>query len=569
METNRSINLSSVLAVVGFALVFALCLGLIFILPHWLNDEATSKATSWSMGYSSTRSDTGTDSYAISSTPWDMWAVYRAQHDKVQELIQERDYDAALVEAKSFYNVAALVKTKDAMKLVAKALGRARGAATAGEFAKEQTSITVPCPISTDEKHGSKLLQDIWVDPSTYDKTISQLLNRTDDIDSILGCANLSLLADRPHEAQEYFEYALQLAVRGKNGKSGRESRALEGIARAIRDEDGSAIRADAFILSMKEESIFVKNVPGETVMARAHSAAAALSPSGIFANNVVLNSYESPEDPSVKALADTELVTWLEKWQRNSNPKLSKDDRIELQSFLKRTPLSCLALIGIGRAISLQSTDDWTPAAFYAAAASRADKELAHPSAGDRQALAILVGLNSAKITLWKVVDGGDRSFVDSFFALNSDLIHWIPDTNASLRDAKAHGYVGAAECLWVMGQNAEALAAAQSINTSSMDDEEKRAVAWIRGLALYTNGLFAPAADQFRIVTMDPEFKYTENAWCLLAISLARSQKLDEADTAVQEWIRRYHPPAEKAARLLGQVGIINRAVKTSKYE
>ena len=147
--------------------------------------------------------------------------------------------------------------------------------------------------------------------------------------------------------------------------------------------------------------------------------------------------------------------------------------------------------------------------------------------------------------------MDNGDRNFVDALYVLNSDLVHWISDDDPSLRDAKAHGFVAEAECLWVMGKTNEALSAAQSINTASMNDEEKRAIAWIRGLTLYSTAQFSAAADQFQIVANYPEFKYGENASCLLAVSLARSQKLDEANIAFDEWVRRYHPNVKNACK------------------
>ena len=200
----------------------------------------------------------------------------------------------------------------------------------------------------------------------------------------MIGCGNLLLLADRPRDAQEYFEFALQLAVRGKAGKPVKVRHALEGIARAIRDEDESAISADAFVLSVKSDVPVPPNTPDSSIMARVHAAAAGLAPSGIFASSPELASCESPEDPSAKASGDARLVAWLKAWQRTRfREDISKDRRSELRQLLNDTRLSCMTLVGIGRAISMQSDDDWTAAAFYASAALQGDKELRSFPAG------------------------------------------------------------------------------------------------------------------------------------------------------------------------------------------
>jgi tetratricopeptide (TPR) repeat protein len=501
-------------------------------------------------------------------------------------------YEMALSEAKSLYNVSALAKTSDAVKLMASVLAKARGYAIADQFRREQSSNKLSHLGLGATGPGGGILRTIAVDSSIYEKAIQQRQDKTDNLDSVIGCGNLLLLADRPRDAQECFEFALQLAARGKDGKLAKMRIAIEGIARAIRDEDGSALRADAFVMSMKGKgstSLFpvvsskfpdaldpalmghapvLPNMPDSSISARAHAAAAAVVPSGIFNGDLELRNCESPEDPSVKASGDARLSAWLGEWQsttfRSDN---LKERRSELQQLLKDTPLSCLTLVGIARAISLQSNDDWTAAAFYAAAAWRGDKELRSYPAGSREARPILVALNSAKPTLWTVVDGGDRNFVDALYVLNSDLVQWISDNESSLRDAKAHGLVGAAECLWVWGKYDEALLAAQSIDTASMNDSEKRAVAWILGLALYSTDHFSDAATQFRVVASDQEFKYAESASSLLAVSLARSQRPQEANLAFDQWVRLYHPKIENAARVLDLMGMANAIGQAGK--
>ena len=58
---------------------------------------------------------------------------------KVRDLIAQGHYETALAEAKSYYDVAELVKTKAAIKVMTTALVKARGRAIANQFRREQS----------------------------------------------------------------------------------------------------------------------------------------------------------------------------------------------------------------------------------------------------------------------------------------------------------------------------------------------------------------------------------------------------------------------------------------------
>jgi tetratricopeptide (TPR) repeat protein len=524
-----------------------------------VNSQANSYSSATASSRSPDREAIAIDYLSPLSTPWELSKLCAFQGAKVKTLTAEGHYERALAAAKSYYNVVDLAKTKSAINVMTTALARARGKALAIEFEQSQIPNIRGGQKLNRSPRQADILRTIAVDSSCYEPAIQELRDKTDDIEAMIGCGNLLLLADRPQEAQQYFEFALQLAARGTAGKPVKARHALEGIARAIRVEDGSSRRADALVLSLSRPIPVRFNIPDSSIMARVHVAAARVVTSGIFDHDLTLVSCESPEDPAVKACGDARLANWLNRWRQTKfNTRIPKDRQDQVQQLLEDTPLSCLTLISIGRAISMQSIDDWTAAAFYASAAKQGDKELRAFPPGAPQARPILVALNSAKPTLWAIVDDGDRNFVNALYILNSDLIHWVSDDDSSLRDAKAHGFVGAAECLWVMGKNDEALSAAQSIDTSSMNDEEKRAVAWIRGLTLYSAEQFSAAADQFRIVASYPDSKYTENASSLLAVSLARSQNIREANTAFDDWVRRYHPKVQNAAQVLDRMGM-----------
>jgi tetratricopeptide (TPR) repeat protein len=471
-------------------------------------------------------------------------------------------YESALAAAKSYYNAADLAKTKDAVKLMTVVLAKTRGEKTAEAFREGQLADRLTFPNSVAPAGGERVLRTIRIDPAVYDEPIKELRDKTQSSMSQIQCGNLLLSADRPVEARTCFELALQLAARWKNGNTREALLALDGIARSIRDEDGSALRADAFVLSMRARAILPTTAPSSSVMAMpdpVRAAAAELAPSGIYLGIHDLASYQSPEDPYAKAADDPSLARWLMEWQRTKGDGATLSDRrAELQQILKKTPLPCLALVGIGRVISVQTKDDWTEAAFYTAAIAHADKELAGFPVGANEARPIIDALNSIRSRLWAIVDGGDRTLVDSLYALNCDLVRWIPVNDGGLREARVHGFIGGAECLWAMGKIDDAVSAAESIDTTSMTPEEKRGVAWIRGLAFFSKGRFADAAVQFQAVTNDPNYKYAENASRFLIVSLARSARTDEANARFDDWVRRYHPNVEQAASVLGRMGI-----------
>jgi hypothetical protein len=238
-------------------------------------------------------------------------------------------------------------------------------------------------------------------------------------------------------------------------------------------------------------------------------------------------------------------------------------DRRAQLLQLLGKTRLSCLSLISIGRAISFQSMDDWTEAAFYATAALHGHRELAGYPDGANESRPIIDALNSVQSRLWKIIDGGDLTFVDALYSLNCDLVRWIPADDSDLQDARAYGLIGRAECLWAMGKNDDAVSAAESIDTASMSAQEKQAAAWIYGLTLFSKDRFSEAINQFQVIATDPSYKYSEDAYRFLIVSLARCARTDEANGRLDDWIRRYHPNSQQVKSVLARMGIAPAAL------
>jgi tetratricopeptide (TPR) repeat protein len=364
------------------------------------------------------------------------------------------------------------------------------------------------------------------------------------------------------------FELALQLVAKSNNAKTSaavrtqEAQRALDGVARTIRDENDFALPADAFVLTMRTRAIAQARGGGNRAIVMTDpvcEAAAELAPSGMLNGSLSLASLQSPEDPYIKAANDPSLSAWLNEWQRSRiDVAMLPDRRPQLLQLLGKTRLSCLTLISIGRAISFQSMDDWTEAAFYATAALHGHGELAGYPDGANESRPIIDAFDSVQSRLWKVIDGGDLTFIDALYSLNCDLVRWIPANDGDLQDARAYGLIGRAECLWAMGKNDDAISAAESIDVTSMSIQEKQAAAWIYGLTLFSKDRFSEAIDQFQVVAADPSYKYCEDAYRFLIVSLARSARTDEANYRLDEWIRRYHPNSQQVKSVLARMEI-----------
>jgi tetratricopeptide (TPR) repeat protein len=589
----------------------SLLLGVICLCGHQLHTLSVSgpaSANASSRGLS-TSDDQSTElpkstSKKLASKYADLDRIESQLQSKVNQLMAEGDYEAALANAKSYYNVVELNNTESAIRLVTAVLAKARNPKIADAFSNAQL-IDIGA-LETDDAGGKNILKTIRIDSTVYEQAIEDLRDKSENTSDQIACGNLLLLTDRPVEAQMCFELALQLVIKNnKDGSPGAQrvneaARALDGIARAIRDEDESALRADAFVLIIRARSNAQEFGPSSTPMEipdPIREAAADLTASGIFkddprfaslqlgdnpyaqsatdaslgssqssdgssteeASDATPPSLPSPEDPYIKAANDPSLAAWLREWQRNKvDVALLPDRRAELQQILAKTRLSCLTLIGIGRAISFQSTDIWTESAFYAAAIERGNSELASYSVGAKETRPIIDAFYTIKTRLWKMVDGGDNTFIDALYTLNCDLIHWIPAHDKKLRDARIHGFIGRAECLWAMGKIDDAVSAAESIDTSSLTANEKLSLAWIRGLSLFSKDRFSEAISQFRPVAANPKFIYSQQAYPFLIVSLARSARTDEANSLLDEWIRRYHPNSKQVASVLARMGV-----------
>jgi tetratricopeptide (TPR) repeat protein len=489
------------------------------------------------------------DPTPISRKPSSVSVVEYRTRDAAKHLLAKHQYEAALSAAKAFYNVAELSKTRDAVSLLASALAKARGTAIANQFRQEQLNSTAG-GLNHRSEDVRNILSTIRVPTGEYEPMIQRLQKEPEDFESMIACGNLLLLTDRIAEAKTSFEFALQDANEEKEEKPERTAVALEGLARAIRDESLSAQQADSFIFSLRQKA----TGSGDGSAERVRAAAIKLATSGVPMSALVCSS----EDPQVKAVKDPALARWLARWQATFySDKFVADNQADILNLLDRTRLTCLDLAAIGRVVSFRSSNDWVVSAFYASAAMRASHELSDFPNDVTERREILVSLVLAKPILWRTVDNGDRHFVNALYILNRELADQIPADDAKLSNAKIHGSIGAAECLWLWGKDDDALKTLKSIEAIQLTAEQIRAAAWIRGLIKLSEHRYAEAGPAFKIVTSCPKYTYTEDAYRWLAVCLARCGKAVEADRAFDDWVRNYHPDVQTAAHVLELMG------------
>jgi hypothetical protein len=248
-------------------------------------------------------------------------------------------------------------------------------------------------------------------------------------------------------------------------------------------------------------------------------------------------------------ASADPHLAGWLAQRKQNAaaGNAVSLAELSQLQSILKESNLTPVKLIELGKSVTLYS-DDVTTAMFYAEAIERGHYYLPSFDLGGDEAAAKLMlrALNSTKPLLWKVVDSGDRRFIPALTTLNADLVKYIApgESDSYLKNARAHGFIGSAECLYLTGTPEAAAAAALAIDTTGMNQEQRTGVAWIRAMALVQAHREAEAIADLRFVlnSSDTPKDRRPQGCRLLFNALCHLHRGSEAQAVFDEYRQHY---------------------------
>ena len=139
----------------------------------------------------------------------------------------------------SYYNASPLVDTPTAVELLTEVLARSSGQGTA--------QVTD----STRKVRFADVLKSIKVDTTNYDHAIAMTrAGGHSDFGNLMSQGNLLLMADEPAQAQDTFVKACG-AAKGE----WQLPQAIDGIARSLRDEDGSLSLAEQFLHQLDAES--------------------------------------------------------------------------------------------------------------------------------------------------------------------------------------------------------------------------------------------------------------------------------------------------------------------------
>jgi tetratricopeptide (TPR) repeat protein len=173
---------------------------------------------------------------------------------RVEALLAAGKYEEALVAAKAYYNVATLAETERAINLFAQALAHTRGKddpEIVRRFKQQQIDdaeapTTAPADEST-QTSSDNILSTIALDPAPYEQRLAAYQHTRQNYNALWAQGNLLLVSGKPSQARECFEKAFDVTPPNK------WPAAIENIARAIRAEDSSVGRANAYILALRQ----------------------------------------------------------------------------------------------------------------------------------------------------------------------------------------------------------------------------------------------------------------------------------------------------------------------------
>jgi len=183
----------------------------------------------------------------INAHPTDLRLIELCQQARIRAKLMQNKPQEALPLAKGFYNVCAMPDTSKAIEIIAECLYDISAdddpAGAVKRFKLEQihgAATTQPSP--TD----ANTLSKIQIDPKEFIPGLEHADLADNGWDAAMGKGNLLLLSGQPTEATKAFQKAYSLA------SDNNLAAATEAVARAMRAQDGTVGRANAWILSLR-----------------------------------------------------------------------------------------------------------------------------------------------------------------------------------------------------------------------------------------------------------------------------------------------------------------------------
>ena len=183
----------------------------------------------------------------INAHPADIRLIETCQQARIRSKLLANKPQEALPLAKGLYNVCLMADTSKAIDLISECLYdiNANGdpAAAVREFKLQQIQGAATTQPSTSDQN---TLSQIKLDPAPFSLGLKHVELLDNTWEAAMGKGNLLLLAGEPNEAARVFDKAYALA------SDSNLPAATEAIARAMRAQDGTVGRANAWILSLR-----------------------------------------------------------------------------------------------------------------------------------------------------------------------------------------------------------------------------------------------------------------------------------------------------------------------------
>jgi hypothetical protein len=530
----------------------------------------------------------------IQSNPENPAQVSDSQRGIVEALACEGKPQAALPEAKRYFEVASLKSTANAISLMADLLSETGRDVVSFE---SQQRIGASIPVTDSDSWSAfqatldhappppSILQSVSVAPSQYAAAIEKVKD-TDTYDGLMARGNLLLLSDSPEAAQPCFLEAGKIA--GKNGGK-KLFAAVEGVLKAIRDQTGTIGVANAVEFALKsgkpETSLFPADsfdIPSLQVAGGRLDRAAL--PESFFSKGistfgktaVAMVTQPQPEsklvgadraliDPVVLAksapVPDMTLIAWLGDWKKEQSAgiSVSSEERNHLRSILEKTTETSIQLFPMAHSVHLRATRDLaTPSIVYQAASVAAENELGrvgHTGA----ALDVLHAMNDHmedyKGVMWPLIDAEPRDLaaLNALCRIYSNLVVWTVPEDASLAKTITHVKIGLAECLCLQGSVEDAISLLHSIHVVGLSSGEYTAYSWAFAVSLYRDGRYADAVQWLERAAIGQNVLIKPSAQRLLVFARARIGDITGANLAFDQWVRTCRPTPKQASPVL----------------
>lgn len=185
----------------------------------------------------------------ILAAPWQTGDVEYLLESRIRALLHERQWDEALMNAKSLFNVSSLRNANRSLLLIDECLRRSQPgqAQLYKQLHKEQIQGATTMPERTTNPIQSTVVKGIRVNAEVYIWRIN-LITSNDDRSQIAK-GNLHLLADQPKEAHEIFDRLVATT------ESTKLLPFYEHIARTIKAEDGTIGRANGTAMDAPDDN--------------------------------------------------------------------------------------------------------------------------------------------------------------------------------------------------------------------------------------------------------------------------------------------------------------------------